>query len=668
MLSSTPLVYRKSVLSNPAAEFVEQKAGVQVLEQLEIHGEEAQQYEAMTEFVPELDRFAARGTSAQLLTRIYQDAEQSLRTFQQTLIRFVALLNERKIGARLGVVIKSPTDPGFDIDYALHIISKIEEEGENITSGSVRSCKMFVRKWYQKVADNKPMVDSILKMIPNDSYGALISGGVALILAAVEKQVKERENIHKFLAEIPERLDRLHRLFMTYNKSQRMHMQMNAVLVSVFVVLERIIDKITDTWTQKIMKHSANLKAFFKPSTKLKCNPTIPGNCDDTSTTLTITQALQHFRDLVQRFEEEVQVCGHERLASVVKGVENTSSQNNDLVSTCRDVVKEAIDALKSSETERWALLKDCLYVLFDRDRLDTKKESQRRRETVSPAPVLTPQSRRKENKMVAKRWLKEFKEFRDTALVDMRDCLDHMEQLGTRDKNVAQEILDSEELNSWLMKKKSCTFLIDQETPHSDLVNPLSFTSALLAITLRSTKQFPILSFFCMHRNNQSTKKDVSGPLALVQSLNGQLLDFICEHRPHVNLAELENEDVFDTSLLNYRTGLDFFSQLLSILPKGDMVIIILDTLSFLSGSDKRANRILKTLGNIMERHKHLVIKFLVTDPLAGSPAYKMAGISLHAQDAASGSGVIDVEVEEKQIKKRCKKYGRASKDNSSE
>lgn len=66
---------------------------------------------------------------------------------------------------------------------------------------------------------------------------------------AVEKQAEQREAIQKCLAEIPEKLEKIHRLSEIHRTSRRLHARIDAVIVSIFAVLERIVNKLTDTWT-----------------------------------------------------------------------------------------------------------------------------------------------------------------------------------------------------------------------------------------------------------------------------------------------------------------------------------------------------------------------------------------------------------------------------------
>lgn len=72
-----------------------------------------------------------------------------------------------------------------------------------------------------------------------------------LFCQAVEKQVKQREAIQNWLAEIPEKLETIQRLSEIHHASIKLHVCTNDIIVAIFTVLERIVDKITRTWKSK---------------------------------------------------------------------------------------------------------------------------------------------------------------------------------------------------------------------------------------------------------------------------------------------------------------------------------------------------------------------------------------------------------------------------------
>lgn len=104
-------------------------------------------------------------------------------------------------------------------------------------------------------------------MIPDAAYGSVISGSFTLILLvclpqalqayleilnkfrcyckAVEKQEKMRMDIQMALADIPRKLDSVQRLSELHGESLELCRCADRVFSSVFIVLERIIDRLT---------------------------------------------------------------------------------------------------------------------------------------------------------------------------------------------------------------------------------------------------------------------------------------------------------------------------------------------------------------------------------------------------------------------------------------
>jgi len=98
--------------------------------------------------------------------------------FQQTLRNFVRLLRERNVDKELNVAIKDPAE--FTMRDALAIIHKIQEGRD---PKHMTSFKAFIQKCYRKAEKHRGAIETILAMLPTDSYGSVISGGFTMILA-----------------------------------------------------------------------------------------------------------------------------------------------------------------------------------------------------------------------------------------------------------------------------------------------------------------------------------------------------------------------------------------------------------------------------------------------------------------------------------------------------
>jgi len=257
-------------------------------------------------------------------------------------------------------------------------------------------------------------------------------------------------------------------------------------------------------------------------------------------------------------------------------------------------------------------------------------------------------------NTRITSEWLERLGGFILDPMSDMKDCLEHIESLERDEKDVAQYILSSTELDEWLQEECSSILEVDIQTPPASLYNPLSFVSAMLSTSIRSTAQFPVLAFFCWHRNNNSHNEEISGPTALVKSLNGQLLQFIAEHRPLVNLSALKKKEFFSEAQTNFNDELLLLTTLIVSLPADDTIFIIIDSLSYLSAD---GDEVMKKLSRIAKKNDNVVLKVLVTNALPGSYVKKVADLSLYVQDTVPGFGGIDVHGTGRKINKNVKR-----------
>ncbi|KAK4224088.1 hypothetical protein QBC38DRAFT_486249 [Podospora fimiseda] len=670
--STGPIVYRKRILTNPAAEFVEKRATWELLAQLTNSTEEAADLEKRTEFISEFDGFALKGKVFDP-TAYYEESEKRLAKFRETLQAFVRLIKERNVESDLSIILKDPSDGAFTLDYALSVVARIDE-GPPDTSTHAKTCKAFIRRCFKKVDNNKQIIDGILSMVPNDVYGSVISGAFTIILAAVEKHNEQREAIQKFLAEIPHKLEKMHRLSDIHCDSRRLHACIDGVIVAIFVVLERIVNKLTDTWTYKTKKKTATLKSIIKGRSKKSKNC----STDDTElreegdakdgTTLdqtTVADAIADLETQVQRFEEEVLICDKERLKRVEQDTGSTS-HNVEAVVKDTKLMKDSLawmiakglinpESDQSSRDEFQIRMLDMIYLFLASDpRLNPSSNAAPdlaqlpELEETKPEPP-SPQVIRKQNRRIVKTWLSNLDDFKHDPISDMKDCLAHMERLDLDDKNISQSILTSEKLRDWFKSHESSILTISLPTPPSGLVNPTSVTAALLATALQSTRRFPVLSFFCGYRTNDSILSKDSGPLGLVKSLSAQLMGFIRDYRKEIDLSSLQEEKLLRAkSITDLTSSLTLLEAFISLLPEGDTAYIIIEGHSRMTGGEKKGNKVLKGLDKIIQRigeSRGLEIKVLITDPLVGSVVGDLADMELHVQDLGAGSGVFHVE-----------------------
>ncbi|EEU37124.1 uncharacterized protein NECHADRAFT_86736 [Fusarium vanettenii 77-13-4] len=669
-----PVLDCQTTLTNSAAKFTETRARDEGLPQFADSTQETKSLQDSSEFINEIDRFVPKDVVFDP-KETYQQSQQSLETFRRTLQRLIAILRERNVDTQLNIDIKDPSD--FTCEYVLQIINKIRETRESATK--TRSCKNFVRRCYQKIEDNRSAIEGFLTMIPNDAYGSVISGGFAMIMAAVEKRAEHREAIQNFLAEIPERLETIQRLSQIHHASIRLHRRADAVMVAVFTVLERIVDKITKARKVKLQDKAKSLAAsirFRKRQHSESHNDQEPSagvasdEDDDREQKLSVVDALADLQNEIDNFQKEVDICNQERLGSMQvavgdlgHGLRFVMEQNSDTQTMIADSLKrlENMVSQVTKEAHQALLhhLEGALYKLCASDpNFKTKMGevdyydlnlSQQEND------VVLMSSRQQNNTRIASEWRKKLRGLVHDPMKDMKDCLKHIELLDSEEKNVSHSILHSEQLGRWLQGKQSTIIDINLHTPPASLHNPLSFISALSATALRSTAQFPVLAFFCAHRSNESLSEEKSGPTApLVRSLVGQLLRFISDHRPSADLGKLQACGLFSKARKSLKEALKLFASLLLLLPEGDMVFLIIDSLSRLSGGHE--DKMTKKLVQIVKQREDILIKVMTTDALPSSYIRNAADISLYIPDLVIGPGVVDISRSSDKIVKKVK------------
>ncbi|KAI1120180.1 hypothetical protein F5Y10DRAFT_290197 [Nemania abortiva] len=641
------IVHRKRLLTNEAAEYVEHGAATRLVASLPESIEGLGRLDA-SEFSPSFNRFISKD-SVPDISNCYRESEGKKLQFQQKLAGFVDLL---RANTDLHIEIRDPKD--FDLAYILRTIDKVEQHRDE-----KKSYKPFLQKCFRKYERNKIVVEGILSLVPDDLYGSLISGGFTVILACLESYKEKREAIEKFLGEIQEKLDGIYRLTYVHSASYQVHSRADSVLVSVFAVLEQILDKIAKKLVgrKRLKALGDRARGFLK-----RCHDEKPGGDSNNATLIVngsmvetddthgIPDALKELQRRVDRFQDEVDLAEKELIGNTNKRVLELQQENEKfskaVISMCQEVDSKWEGTHKGLE-EILMQLKNALYLVFRSNpfinnrtaQVDYKEMEQSRLEQAAESK----RSLQERNNRVTKKFLYKIRGLDYDAMTDINDCLQHIERLDGNEKNISGRIMSSEELNDWLRDSKSSFFMVDLQTPPSDLNNPLSFTSALLAMSLRSAGKSPMLAFFCKHRNNEDPNETNSGPIAMIKSLNGQLLEFMNLHRPDVDLSLLEDQSFFKAKKLKHNISL--FRALLLLLPRGDTVFVILDSLSCLSGDDEEAHEFTGALNRIMESQRDICIRVLVTDPLVDSPLREVAHWQLHVADNVSGPDTIDVD-----------------------
>ncbi|KAM7212415.1 hypothetical protein V8F06_012184 [Rhypophila decipiens] len=592
-------IYRRRTLTNSAAEFVETRAGMDTVAQI-VDSDDMDELQAVSEFVPELDQFVPKGVVIDV-TKCYDESRKRMAKFQHTLQSFVRLLRERNVDNELNVEIKDPED--LTMADALEIIGKIQE-GRN--SKQVKSCKDFIHKCYRKAESKRAVAEAVLTMIPNDAYGSVISGGFTLILAAVEKHAEHRKAMQTFLAEIPDQLERIHRLSQLHLNSLRVHAQRDAVLVAIFVVLERIVDHLTQSWRGKVKN---KVKVIFgnsksKSSTDIVA-ATGTATPDPSESKQTVTEALEDLRTQVDLFQEEVEMANSERLGRV----ENTSAfVKEGIVAIAKELRESRVEleqnrtwiekfmtgshaaaphrAIENRRASEERSQKELMHLLFttlyqfhaSNPAFDPKtgqlnfeevarEERRRLQETARDTTPAAPPSFQNSNKEIFTDWLDRLM---TKTNLPTHDFLEDAAFILTSKNKLDHDQIDqcnyitwtAPEYKTWLQintsSQNSGSQLLNinpQSPTGNQSINSLSFTTARTAITLRMQQShshqnqlqphspnWPVLAFFCRQRTMTSRKVDISGPPALIRSLCAQLTEWIVLFRPNIELDRIKD------------------------------------------------------------------------------------------------------------------------------
>lgn len=242
------------------------------------------------------------------------------------------------------------------------------------------------------------------------------------------------------------------------------------------------------------------------------------------------------------------------------------------------------------------------------------------------------------ENEQLVDTWLKGLSNFDLAPDKQITECLFRLEDLSLEEQDKAQWIMNSDKVYDWLTRTQSCVLEIEAENSPDDLINSMSFTDAMLAITLGNTIDFPVLSFFCGLRRNNSFNEQDSGAIAVLKSLNGQLLKFILQKRPTVNLSFLEKDKYLHKSKEKPRYASRLFKKLLDSLPEKDAVFILLDSFSRIFGDKAQGDKIIEMIGKTIKKNPHLIIKLLVSDPLPNCPSKNLVHLPLYVPDDVDG------------------------------
>ncbi|KAK1957572.1 hypothetical protein LY78DRAFT_663504 [Colletotrichum sublineola] len=536
--------------------------------------------------------------------------------------RFVRNMATRKAFKNLGVDLQDPAR--CDLSYVYKIATAAVEHRDG--SGSLRACKDFARKCFKSANKRDTALGAIMSMIPSDTYGSVISGGLMTILAIADEHEKKRQAVETALADIPKKLNKIQRLSGLHIKSKCLHEKADGVLVAIFVVFEAVINGLTMDFTTPTAKVKSKMKF---------------GAEDE------VSNALVSLDDSISQFQEELDVCTQRRMGRMHEGIQRIEDVASKIAMTLDEGNSKAVTRGNLQE-----ILSNTLHCFFASNphfnpvnggvqHLDdlaiqsAEQNVMKKGESSDKAMLL------ERNNKVVDVWNASIGNFNPASDDHIKACIRAgLGQLTLEDREKSEWILSSPEVRDWMRLDESSFLNIRCENAPQGLFHSLSFTAALIAETLQKSTDYPILTFFCGLRTNETFDEPSCGPMAVLKSLNGQLMKFCLEKRPGVDMSllELQKKRLIKRSTEKYKYALQLFHGLLDLLEQKDVVFVILDSLSRLLGDRTQADKIIEKLSQTIKNLPDLVIKVLVLDALPSDAVNELAHSSLYVPEEIDG------------------------------
>lgn len=215
---------------------------------------------------------------------------------------------------------------------------------------------------------------------------------------------------------------------------------------------------------------------------------------------------------------------------------------------------------------------------------------------------------------------------------------IENSETLALGEQDRVQYIMGCQQFQDWLSKPRSSTLCIRAETAPEDIVNFMSVSTAVIALTLGGSTGFIVLTCFCSLRKKASLLERDSGALGIAKALIGQLLKIMLKKQLLVDLPLHPDDKLWTKSTESFKYSCALLRKLMASMPSGHVVFVLLDSVSRISGDKSLVDDVAKMILGVCRRNPSIVIKLLVTDSVASSSIWKMADYSLHVPDDVDG------------------------------
>ncbi|KAL8300752.1 hypothetical protein RB593_010210 [Gaeumannomyces tritici] len=615
-------VMRPRVLSNSAAEFVETRA------QRALGAELARDQGPGPQYVSELDKFVRREDIVQ--ADYYAESQKKVAALKTRLVDF----SKKMHGLDNGYKIAHKAPEQYGMNDVLDIVRRIENKHR--TLDKVMSCSGIIRRCFRAAGENSGAIEGLLSFAPNDIYGSVISGGFTLILGALERADKIRSDIYGAVADVPYKIMEVKDLLGVHIRSAELQRRADTVFVAVFDVLFAIVEELS----KNLAKKGVSL--------------IIKGSRYGTE----IDDAINALEGSLNSFRIQAKICDSQRLgkmdtrvaraALAAESTEDIALENQVKLQGIENDVKsiweklnmiEKVGLLTLEESKTRQVARDSVYQvnvynqlymlctgspIFD-DRVGNLNVAQYRRRVEDLEQ--SDQRRAQRNKETVKKWLVRLDNAHLPTTADQESIIDQFKASVQAEQDKVQYLLMSEQLGTWIKTHESMVLILQNKSGPS-LYDAVSFVSAFMYRSLCALylSSCPVLGFFSGCRAvDDSTSSGTAGPDGMLATLLAQLLDRV-EGRDDVDISSLGDPPRVLAGNSTDRVAFlaDRLRQLMGVLPKGDSVIIVLDSVWHIAGDEEDQDAALAHVLDLVpwaEETSGVVVKILATNFLSHRP-----------------------------------------------
>jgi hypothetical protein len=225
---------------------------------------------------------------------------------------------------------------------------------------------------------------------------------------------------------------------------------------------------------------------------------------------------------------------------------------------------------------------------------------------------------------------------------VATRDLDEQLRRVPERDdEDKIKWILTSQAVLDFITSRRSTTLLLQCETAPDSVENGLSFATAFIAQTLQQSYPSPVLYHSCGMRSFDSFGEGRSDALALINSLNAQMIRYLSRQQASPDLTFLSDRDFRRQSQGKLRKAIALFERLVGLLPEQSTIFIVVEGLSRLTGSDPTSDdKVIAAICGLSDLNTTRA-KVLLADAMHGSSVLQDRRVSqLYVPDNVDGDG----------------------------